>query len=163
MNRRLYRSRTDRVLGGVAAGVADYVNADPALVRIAWAILVPLTSGLALLVYIVAWIAVPEAPVDAPMVQPLVGDATGTEGLDAGAERGAAEPGSAWTPPAPVERRDGNAGLIIGAGLVILGLWFLLREYLPGIDWGLIWPLFIVGVGVVILVNATRNRSGPAA
>jgi phage shock protein C len=159
MNRRLYRSRTDRVLGGVAAGVADYVNADPALVRIAWAILVPLTSGLALLVYIVAWIAVPEATNGARMVEPLVGDASlGAESRDE-AVSAAGEPGTGWTAPAPVERRDGNAGLIIGAGLVILGLWFLLREYLPGIDWGLIWPLFIVAVGGVILVNATRNRT----
>jgi phage shock protein PspC (stress-responsive transcriptional regulator) len=48
MNRRLYRSRTDTILGGVAAGLARYLNADPALVRIAWAILVPLTGGAAL-------------------------------------------------------------------------------------------------------------------
>ncbi len=159
MNRRLYRSRTDRVLGGVAAGVADYVNADPALVRIAWAILVPLTSGLALLVYIVAWIAVPEGPAGARMVEPLVGDpGSAAEGVDEGGTA-TGEPGTGWTAPAPVERRDSNAGLIIGAGLVILGLWFLLREYLPGINWGLIWPLFIVAVGAVILVNATRNRT----
>ena len=45
MNRRLYRSRTDTILGGVAAGLATYLNTDPALVRIAWAILVPLTGG----------------------------------------------------------------------------------------------------------------------
>lgn len=158
MNRRLYRSRTDRIVGGVAAGVADYVNADPALVRIAWAILVPLTSGLALLVYVVALIAVPEAPAEARLAEPLVGEAGGGESAEGGAVV-SGEPGSAWAPPAPVERRDTNAGLIIGAGLVILGLWFLLREYLPGIDWGLIWPLSIVAIGVVILVNATRHRT----
>ena len=62
MNRRLYRSRTDSVLGGVAGGLADYLNADPALVRIAWAILVVVTGGAALLAYIVAWIVVPEEP-----------------------------------------------------------------------------------------------------
>lgn len=62
MNRRLTRSRTDTILGGVAAGLAEYLNTDPALVRIAWAILVPLTGGAALLAYIVAWIVMPEAP-----------------------------------------------------------------------------------------------------
>ena len=61
MNRRLTRSR-DAMVGGVAAGVAEWINADPALVRIAWALLVPLTTGAALLAYIVAWIVVPEAP-----------------------------------------------------------------------------------------------------
>ena len=62
MNRRLYRSRTDSMIGGVAAGLADYLNADPALVRIVWAILVVVTGGAALIVYIVAWIVVPEEP-----------------------------------------------------------------------------------------------------
>ena len=62
MNRRLYRSRTDTVLGGVASGLAVYLNTDPALVRIAWAILVPLTGGAAFLAYIVGWIVVPEEP-----------------------------------------------------------------------------------------------------
>ena len=62
MNRRLVRSRTDRVIGGVAAGLADYMNADTALVRIAWALLIPLTGGAALLAYIVAWIVMPERP-----------------------------------------------------------------------------------------------------
>src|SRR4026207_147791 len=47
VNRRLYRSRTDTVLGGVASGLAVYLNTDPALVRIAWAILTPLTGGAA--------------------------------------------------------------------------------------------------------------------
>lgn len=62
MTRRLYRSRTDTVFSGVAAGVATYLNADPALVRIAWAILVPLTGGVALVAYIVASFVVQQAP-----------------------------------------------------------------------------------------------------
>ena len=43
MNRRLTRSR-DAMVGGVAAGVANWIGTDPALVRIAWALLVPLTA-----------------------------------------------------------------------------------------------------------------------
>jgi phage shock protein C len=62
VNRRLYRSRTDSMIGGVAAGLADYLNSDPALVRIVWAILVVVTGGAALVIYIIAWIVVPEEP-----------------------------------------------------------------------------------------------------
>ena len=47
MSRRLTRSR-DAMVGGVAAGVANWIGTDPALVRIAWALLVPLTAGAAL-------------------------------------------------------------------------------------------------------------------
>ena len=147
MNRRLVRSRTDTILGGVAAGLAEYLNTDPALVRIAWAILVPLTGGAAFLAYIVAWIVVPEAP------RPEDGDAA--YAVDAGDD--------ATRPDRPTEERrsatDGRAGLIVGLGLVLLGVWFLARQYLPAINWGLIWPLVLVGIGVLILVTSSRRTS----
>jgi phage shock protein C len=137
VNRRLTRSR-DAMVGGVAAGVADWLNTDPALVRIAWALLVPLTAGAALLAYIVAWIVVPEAP--RQPARTAIGD------TDAPA---AAEPARA---------DDGRTALLVGGGLVVLGLWFLLREYLPDFNWGLVWPLLLVAAGVVILVIAMRRR-----
>jgi phage shock protein PspC (stress-responsive transcriptional regulator) len=162
MNRRLYRSRTDTILGGVASGLASYLNADPALVRIAWAILVPLTGGAALLAYIVGWIVIPEEPKDAPMAAfaaaggaPVDPDAAG------GAGREPATASSSWTPPEPVRRSgDGNAGIWVGLGLVAIGAWFLVREYLPEFNWSLVWPIVIVGIGVLILVSATRRREG---
>jgi len=147
MNRRLYRSRTDTMLGGVAAGLAAYLDADPALVRIAWAVLIPLTGGVAFIAYIVGWIVIPEAPIDAPMTA-----ATMSGDADASA--------AATDAQEPAERRssDGRAGMWVGLGLILLGTWFLLRECLPAIDWSYIWPLFIVGAGVMILVNATRRK-----
>ena len=69
MGTRLYRSRDDRMLAGVAGGLAEIWDADPSLVRILWAILVPLTGGIALVVYVVMAIVVPEEPYQA--VAPL--------------------------------------------------------------------------------------------
>ena len=60
MGYRLYRSRRDRMLAGVAGGLAEMWGADPSLVRIIWALLVVFTGGVALLVYIVMAIVVPE-------------------------------------------------------------------------------------------------------
>jgi phage shock protein C len=144
MNRRLYRSRTDTILGGVAAGVANYLNADPALVRIAWAILVPLTGGAAMLAYIVGWIVIPEAPADAE----LAAASTGTDAE--GAPRADRE----------IRIGGGNAGVWVGLGLVAIGAWFLVREYLPDIRWNLVWPVVIVAIGALILVSAMRRREG---
>src|SRR4249919_4083224 len=59
---RLYRSRDDRMLAGVAGGVAEMLDADPSIIRIVWALLAVLTGGIALLVYIVMAVVVPEAP-----------------------------------------------------------------------------------------------------
>ncbi len=62
MNRRLYRSRRDSILGGVAGGVADYFDMDPSIVRVVWAVLALVTGGIFLVLYIVMWIVVPEGP-----------------------------------------------------------------------------------------------------
>jgi phage shock protein PspC (stress-responsive transcriptional regulator) len=148
MDRRLYRSRTDSIVAGVAAGLARYLNADPALVRIAWAVLIPLTGGAALVAYVVAWIVVPEEPSEGA-------GATGDAAADPVTGERIAAPG-----PSRIERPpDGRAGIVVGIGLVLLGLWFLLREYLPDIDWSLIWPLVIVGVGILILAASMRRRA----
>lgn len=74
MAERLYRSRDDRMLAGVAAGVAETLDADPSIIRIAWALLTIFTGGIAFLVYIVMAIVVPEAPDDwapAPAASPV--------------------------------------------------------------------------------------------
>ena len=145
MNRRLTRSR-DAMVGGVAAGVANWIGTDPALVRIAWALLVPLTAGAALLAYIVAWIVVPEEPRHSEPPATAAGDA----GTDADADAPGATPDEGYD--------SGRTALFVGGALVVIGLWFLVREYLPDINWGLIWPLLLVGAGVVILVGASRRR-----
>ena len=60
--KRLYRSVKDRVLGGVCGGLGKYINIDPVLVRVVWAILF-FAAGAGLLAYIIAWIIVPEEQV----------------------------------------------------------------------------------------------------
>lgn len=65
MTDRLYRSRHDRMLAGVAGGLAEMWDVDPSLVRIVWALLVVFTGGIALVVYIVMAIVVPDED-DAP-------------------------------------------------------------------------------------------------
>lgn len=107
MNRRLYRSRTDSVLGGVAGGVAEYLDVDPSIVRIVWAILAVVTGGIFFVLYIVMWIVVPEGtpgpyvpgpgaqpgwtpPSDEPPVPPAAAPAVGV--APAAAETVAATP-----------------------------------------------------------------------
>ncbi|MCK5729969.1 MAG: PspC domain-containing protein [Draconibacterium sp.] len=59
--RRLYRDPEHRVLGGVCGGLSAYFNMDPVILRIIFAVLFFVTSGAALLAYIILWIAVPKA------------------------------------------------------------------------------------------------------
>lgn len=58
--KKLYRSRTDRMLGGVCGGLAEYFGIDSMIVRLLALIL--LFTGPGLFVYLVMWIITPEAP-----------------------------------------------------------------------------------------------------
>jgi phage shock protein PspC (stress-responsive transcriptional regulator) len=68
--RRLTRSRTDRILGGVGGGLAEHLGVDPLLVRFGIGLLVVLTGGAALLLYVAAWLLVPDAPLPAGQTVP---------------------------------------------------------------------------------------------
>jgi phage shock protein PspC (stress-responsive transcriptional regulator) len=61
--RRLYRSRSDRMLGGVCGGLADYLRVDPVIVRVATVALV-FAGGAGILLYLAALLLVPNEPVD---------------------------------------------------------------------------------------------------
>ena len=61
MKKRLYRSKTDKKLCGVCAGVADYFGIDPTIVRVIWALLA-FFYGTSILLYVIMALVVPEQP-----------------------------------------------------------------------------------------------------
>ena len=61
MEKRLYKSNTERKLDGVCGGIAEYFDIDPTLVRLAW-ILFTALGGSGLIAYIVAAIVIPRRP-----------------------------------------------------------------------------------------------------
>jgi phage shock protein C len=69
--KRLYRSRSDRMIGGVCGGLATYLGVDASLVRVL-AVLSLLLPGPQIIAYLLAWIIVPE--------EPASGQTSGTEG-----------------------------------------------------------------------------------
>lgn len=173
---RLYRHPTDKVIGGVAAGVAAWMNVDPTVVRIAWVLLALFTGGIFLLLYIVMLFVVPLAP---PGWQP--GRGPGTSPYPGGPVEGgwgepvpptpgvppptpgwppaaSGSPSSAdgWTPPSV--SGSGNASIVGGVVLILVGAWFLVDQYVD-IDWSLLWPVFVMLAGVVLIVLAGRRGS----
>ena len=61
MDKRLYKSTTNRVLCGVCGGIGEYLNIDPTIIRLLWLLLV-CGAGSGLVIYIIAAIIVPEPP-----------------------------------------------------------------------------------------------------
>lgn len=62
-NRRLWRSRDNRVIAGVCGGLGEYFNIDPVILRIVWVLLI-FGAGTGLLAYLIAWLVIPPEPVD---------------------------------------------------------------------------------------------------
>ncbi|HET7726487.1 MAG TPA: PspC domain-containing protein [Candidatus Limnocylindrales bacterium] len=157
---RIYRSRRDRVLAGVAGGLAERYGADVSVIRVAWVILAFVSGGLFALVYLVMALVVPEAPEGMPATPPTGGAWQGPSDST----------GGAWTPgagswsPAPTPRSPDagrNTSIAIGIGLILLGAWFLLDRYLAiRIDWDLVWPVIVIGLGAVLIAAAIRRGAG---
>ncbi|OGC92772.1 MAG: PspC domain-containing protein [candidate division Zixibacteria bacterium RBG_16_48_11] len=67
MAKRIYRSRSDKVIAGVCGGLAEYFGIDRVLIRIVWVVTV-ICAGTGILAYIIAWILIPKEPETNPVV-----------------------------------------------------------------------------------------------
>lgn len=128
---RIYRSETNRMLAGVCGGIARYLNIDVTLVRLFF-VLFSLAGGSGVLLYIILAIVIPSDSQAAP----------GTL---------AATPGAS----------NGQSALVIGAGLLILGLFFLLQTtvgvWIPWLDFRTLWPLLLILAGGALLWSRTKG------
>lgn len=163
MNSRLFRSRDDRMIAGVAGGLAELWDADPSLVRLGWALLAIFTGGIAIIVYIVLAIVVPEGD-ELELLPPAP---TSDAGAASPAELAAAARAAARE--ARRQRRElrratrgtgpRTGAIVVGLLFILGGAWFLAREYLPWLDWDWVWPSSLVAIGVLVLFLAVRRPS----
>jgi phage shock protein C len=148
------------MLFGVAGGLARYLDLDPSLVRIVWALLV-FAGGAGILLYIVAAIVIPEEPLSgvAPTSAAAVGSTPGIASSDPTAEPGQApDGGHAWGYQAGIERRERGGGVVlIGVVLVVIGAWLLLQRFVPQIDAALVWPVVLLLLGGALVLGALRR------
>jgi len=59
--KRLYRSGKEKIIGGVCGGIAEYLEVDPVIIRLIWAVSV-FYYGVGVLLYFIAWIIIPRNP-----------------------------------------------------------------------------------------------------
>lgn len=130
--RKLYRSKEDKVIAGVCGGVGEHFNIDPVWVRLV-AILLLLADGIGLILYIIAWVLIPENPLQKK------GKKNEFEKQISSFEKVA-------------KKKSNRQGMtIIGFILVGAGIFEIARRYISWIDFSLVWPLLIIGVGVYLL------------
>ena len=137
--RRLRKSSSDRVMFGVAGGLAEHLDIDSTLVRVAFVVL-GFASGIGLIAYIVLALVMPEAVEGAAPAQDSM-------------------PEQDSTPDTEAEARTKRNRNFIGGILVIIGIVFLLLniEFFSWLRWGVIWPLVIIGAGVALIWDRTKS------
>lgn len=151
------------MLGGVAGGLAEYFAIDPTLVRIIFVVSL-FAGGAGVLAYIILWIVVPEEPYAFAAPNASAGNAAGTEttsdtegntGTESGSSQENAQPNYQQYQQAMAEQKHKRSS-IFGVILVVVGLLFLLDNFIPRIHFGDFWPLLLVAIGIGLLLNARK-------
>lgn len=150
MNKKLYRSAKDRMIGGVAAGLGEYFDIDPTIVRVLFVVTLFL-GGTGIIAYLILWIIVPEEPIKFP-------SSTVNEEQSKGNIPKEENQFNAKEYYSSLDRQREKRRTIAGFILLGLGLIFLADNFIPRIRIGDFWPLILVLAGIAILVNAKRNN-----
>jgi len=149
MNKKLNRSVKDKVISGVAGGLAEYFEIDPVIVRVLFVISL-FFHGAGFIAYIVLWIAVPEAPYVFETASNVGTSGTTNSETDIKANN----PAAAYFKSLDEKKLKRNRN--IGIVLIVLGFIFLADNFIPRIHFGDFWPIVLVALGVSLLLNSKK-------
>jgi phage shock protein C len=127
VGKRLYRSRKDSTIGGVCGGLGEYFGIDPTFVRIITVLLI-FADGIGIIGYIIAWIIIPQHPVE-----------------DQSEEK------------EPVSYASWNK-YIPGAILIGLGVFFIIREHYWWWHMERFWPLLLIIIGLFFIFRVGQRH-----
>lgn len=144
MRKRIYRSNTEKVIAGVAGGLGDYFGIDPTWVRVLF-VLSLFAHGAGLLAYLIGWIVIPKQA-------ELTNEAAAAEGTTMSSEQTGTSRSQASA------RRTRGVGFLPGIILVVLGMIFLFDRVFYWFDFDYVWPLILVGIGVILIYRATAPQ-----
>ncbi len=148
MTKKLHRSRQNKLLAGVAGGIAEYFDIDPVIVR-ALFVVTTIGWGISLLLYILLWIIVPLNNliiVQESTINFTEDNSTNVNYFEELSDKN------------EVSKRK----TVFGITLILIGLLMLLENLLPNLyfsDW---WPVVLVAVGIYFLsgtINKSRNNN----
>lgn len=152
MYKKLYRSVTDKMIGGVCGGIAEYFEIDPVLIRLIF-VLAVIFGGSGILAYIILWIIIPQKPfIITPFNQEKPGDA---KSQDSDENKSSS---AQFNMSSVNQKPKNNKSVFAGAFLIVLGVIFLLDNFVPAFHFSDFWPIILIGLGVAIILKA-RNQN----
>ncbi|MFC2084328.1 PspC domain-containing protein [Bacteroidota bacterium] len=150
MNNRLYRSRKNRVIGGVAGGLAEYIKIDPVLVRIIF-IAIILIKGVGVILYVILWIVIPEEEVQ--YTTPDTNTPEKPESKEETSKKSGFEGDSLETQ----FKKPNHGKTFFGLLLIIVGVIFLFENLIPFFDLVDIFPILMLVIGIALLWNSLKK------
>ena len=151
----LYRSESNRMLGGVCGGLGDYLALDPVFIRLFFVLLF-FGHGSGMFLYLILWIIMPnESNVQAgKSFEENIKEST--ENFSERIHTIGQELGEAMRSPNP------QAGMIVGIALIIFGSILFVETLgiysLRWISFDVLWPLLLIIGGVVILQRRAQEK-----
>lgn len=140
--KRLYRSKKDRILGGVCGGIAEFFDIDSFVVRTIF-ILLAFFGGSGFLIYILLWILIPNANSESLVTEKTIKE--NTKEMQLKAYELTSSIGKS------VEKK--NSRKLIGFTLITFGAIFLLSNLgiLRKIDFEKFWPIILIVLGFAVI------------
>lgn len=132
MNKQLYRSNQNKVLGGVCGGIGEYFDIDPTIVRIIW--FLSIFTGIGIIAYLVCWLIIPLKSYSS--YSSYSDDSTPAQGSSFDKER---------------------STRILGISLILIGIVFMMDKFFRWFDLDIMIPLIIILIGAFILLRARRD------
>jgi len=141
MEKKLYKSSSDKVLAGVCGGMGEYFAVDSVIVRLLWVVFT-LMGGAGLIAYIIAAIIIPKDEA----YNPIEDSYTRTDNVSSGSG---------------TERRDSressrSTSLVLGAILVMFGAFVLMKDFIPWIPKDVFLAVVLIGLGIFFLVRKNK-------
>ena len=136
-NKKLHRSRHNRVIAGVCAGLAEYFNIDIALMRVLF-VVATICGSFGFWMYVILWIVVPE---EYSLESGETIDITPKE-----------------EPDGKNDKKPVNGAMIASMILIFIGLVALIDNFTPLAWIWKLWPVPIIVIGVMILINSLKNN-----
>ena len=162
MKERLYRSKVHRIFGGVAGGLAEYLNLDPIVVRILF-IIITVINGFGIFLYIILWIIIPEGESFYPPIDPAASSKSGSKDKTSSSDS-SQQNETKDQPFDPVEyynqkaQRKSNTGrMFAGIVLIAFGFIFLAERYFSYFNFEDFLPLILIAAGILLLWNSANK------
>jgi phage shock protein C len=149
-------------LGGVCSGLATGLHVDPLWIRIAF-VLLALVQGIGVVLYVVLWVIMPDrggVQAGHSRFDSMMADVRRAwEDLKGqfGGPKASAPPEQTEGAAPPVHSTWQNPSVALGLILIVVGLVFLANS-LGLVNWDVIWPAALIGLGVFLLIRSLAKR-----